>query len=75
MPAKHSHLRNAMKGVKMRSVVKARTVLLLAGLLLTPLAGTGCANRMHDENLRRGGKHVRAGGEAAEGARRAAQRA
>jgi len=35
----------------MRSVVKARTVLLLAGLLLTPLAGTGCANRMHDENV------------------------
>jgi flagellar motor protein MotB len=51
MPPKHSHLRNAMKGVKMRSVVKARTVLLLAGLLLTPLAGTGCANRMHDENV------------------------
>ena len=35
----------------MRSVVKGRTVLLLAGLLLTPLAGTGCANRMHDENV------------------------
>ena len=35
----------------MRSVVRGRTVLLLAGLLLTPLAGTGCANRMHDENV------------------------
>jgi flagellar motor protein MotB len=34
----------------MRSVVNGRRVLLLAAVLLTPLAGTGCANRMHDEN-------------------------
>jgi chemotaxis protein MotB len=34
----------------MRWLVKGRTVLLLAALLLAPLAGTGCANRMHDEN-------------------------
>lgn len=35
----------------MRSVVKGRVVLLLAGLLLTSAAGTGCASRMHDENV------------------------
>ena len=35
----------------MRSVVHARTVVVLAGLLLTPLAGVGCASRMHDENV------------------------
>jgi len=34
----------------MRSVLRGRPVVLLAALLLTPLAGTGCANRMHDEN-------------------------
>lgn len=35
----------------MRSAVKGQIVLLLAGLLLTQAAGTGCASRMHDENL------------------------
>jgi flagellar motor protein MotB len=34
----------------MRSVVNGRRVLLLAAVLLTPLASAGCANRMHDEN-------------------------
>jgi flagellar motor protein MotB len=35
----------------MRSVGFGRTTLFLAALTLTPLATTGCANRMHDENL------------------------
>ena len=34
----------------MRSVLKGRGVVLLAAVLLTPLAGAGCASRMHDEN-------------------------
>jgi flagellar motor protein MotB len=51
MPPKISHLRNAMKGVEMRSVMKGRAGVLLAALLLTPLAGAGCASRMHDENV------------------------
>ena len=34
----------------MRSVMRGPGVLLLAATLLTPLAGAGCANRMHDEN-------------------------
>ena len=34
----------------MRSVSRGRAVMLLAAALLTPLAGAGCANRMHDEN-------------------------
>ena len=35
----------------MRSVVKSRTVLLLGATVLASLAGAGCANRMHDENM------------------------
>jgi chemotaxis protein MotB len=35
----------------MRSVVKSRTVLLLGAMVLASLAGAGCANRMHDENM------------------------
>jgi outer membrane protein OmpA-like peptidoglycan-associated protein len=35
----------------MRSPVKGRTVGLVAALLLAALAGGGCANRMHDENV------------------------
>ena len=35
----------------MRSVVKSRTVLLLGATMLASLAGAGCANRMHDENM------------------------
>ena len=35
----------------MRSVMKGRAGVLLAALLLTPLAGAGCASRMHDENV------------------------
>lgn len=34
----------------MRSALKGRAVVLLAGMLLMPLAGAGCASRMHDEN-------------------------
>ena len=34
----------------MRSVSKGRGVLLLAAVLLAPVGGAGCANRMHDEN-------------------------
>ena len=34
----------------MKRVVKGRTVLLFAAVLMSPLAGVGCANRMHDEN-------------------------
>ena len=34
----------------MKLAVNGRTVLLLATVLLVPLAGMGCANRMHDEN-------------------------
>ena len=34
----------------MRSVLTSRSVVLLAAALLMPLAGAGCANRMHDEN-------------------------
>ena len=35
----------------MRSVVKSRTVLLLGATVFASLAGAGCANRMHDENM------------------------
>jgi len=35
----------------MRELVNGRTILLLASVLLTLLAGAGCANRMHDENV------------------------
>src|SRR5688500_18100140 len=35
----------------MRSLLKGRSVVLIAALLLTPLAGAACANRMHDENV------------------------
>lgn len=34
----------------MTSVVKSRTIVLLAAMLLIPAVGAGCASRMHDEN-------------------------